>query len=223
MSADSTGLERFQGLCSRIRAVQAKLWACLEPASWDRPRLADLPTPIGALEATYNELDRAVDELLRHAETALLADARSAADGSEGVPMADYLGDIVNAAWRAHGWPGLAAEVDAAGVALEPERALVCGLLVAELVGQACSHRFPGDRSGWITVRLQRAAGHYRLSVSHTGVEPRPALDRHAVPSLGMRMVSTACRMLGGRIQKDTTTGTTVIFPLEPGRPPVRR
>ncbi len=94
--------------------------------------------------------------------------------------------------------------VDIAAVELPLDRVSSLALIVTELFTNALKHAFVGRTGGTIAVTLQPAAsGRYVLEVRDDGVglqpSPEPAAGRsRATQSLGMRVIESLARSLGG-------------------------
>ena len=92
-----------------------------------------------------------------------------------------------------------AVEGDSVGVDLE--RAVPCGLVLNELVSNACKHGFPEGVRGTLRVRLSRENGQIRLTVQDTGIGLPPGFDFRKSHSLGLRIV----HLLAGQLQGAVT------------------
>jgi two-component sensor histidine kinase len=93
---------------------------------------------------------------------------------------------------------------------LDLDRAIPCGLLLNELVSNALKHAFPGERGGWVRVALHTGPNEeYTLVVGDNGVGLPSDLDVYATSTLGLQLVHTLTRQLGGRLSVDRTGGTT--------------
>jgi two-component sensor histidine kinase/PAS domain-containing protein len=102
-------------------------------------------------------------------------------------------------------------------VALEPTRAIPCGLLVNELLSNCCKHAFPGGQEGEVYIALrQEPAGNCRLVVRDNGVGFPEAVDFYATESLGLQLIALLTEQLGGSIALERDGGTmfTITFPL---------
>jgi two-component sensor histidine kinase len=102
--------------------------------------------------------------------------------------------------------------VEAAGVSLDVETAMPCGLIVNELLTNALKHAFPPEFAGpgHVQVRLQAEGEACTLQVSDDGVGLPPGLDWHQTESLGLKLVNLwATHQLGGRLEVETRPGTT--------------
>ena len=95
-------------------------------------------------------------------------------------------------------------------VSLEFERAIYAGLIVNELATNAITHAFPDGRGGTITISLSSPAPRQlRLSVSDNGTGLPPTVDPSESSSMGMMVVQSLSKQLGGKVDIKTGAGTT--------------
>lgn len=102
-----------------------------------------------------------------------------------------------------------------AGVSLDLDRAIPCGLIINELISNAVKYAFPEQRSGLVRVELQQVTSHrYQLSVCDDGIGLPPNLDLAQTDSLGLSLVYDLTHQLHGEITVDCTAGTafTICF-----------
>ncbi len=102
---------------------------------------------------------------------------------------------------------------DMKSLALDPERSMVVGLLVTEVVSNSLKHAFPGNAKGTITIRLDTDGDDIRLAILDDGVgfgEPRER------SGLGMRLIDSFVRQLEGehRLKGEGGLDFEVRFPL---------
>ena len=83
---------------------------------------------------------------------------------------------------------------------LELERAVPFGLLLNELVSNACKHAFPNGQGGRISVRLREAHEKLCLLVLDDGVGFPAGYDPRRPTSLGLQIVETLAEQLKGSI-----------------------
>lgn len=111
-------------------------------------------------------------------------------------------------------------DLDLVPVRLGIEQAIPCGLLVNELVSNCFKHAFPERASGVVRVELQPVPDRpaLRLRVADNGVGLPAGLNLKGLKSLGLELVSTLARQLGGRLEIGPGPGAAfeVIFPLKP-------
>ncbi|HKG15314.1 MAG TPA: histidine kinase dimerization/phosphoacceptor domain -containing protein [Pyrinomonadaceae bacterium] len=91
--------------------------------------------------------------------------------------------------------------VEAEDVLLGVDTAIPCGLIINELVSNSLKHAFPDGKGGSIKITL-RPEGRERLKlcVSDDGVGLPDGFDVRATPSLGLQLVNTLARQLGGEV-----------------------
>ncbi|HEV7892333.1 MAG TPA: histidine kinase dimerization/phosphoacceptor domain -containing protein [Pyrinomonadaceae bacterium] len=91
--------------------------------------------------------------------------------------------------------------VEAEDVLLGVDTAIPCGLIINELVSNSLKHAFPGGTGGSINIRLRPAdAERLTLTVADDGVGLPEGFDVRATPSLGLQLVNTLARQLGGDV-----------------------
>ncbi|HUL62358.1 MAG TPA: histidine kinase dimerization/phosphoacceptor domain -containing protein, partial [Methanocella sp.] len=125
------------------------------------------------------------------------------------IDFAEYVGSLT--AYLARSYvtrPGIAVDVDIAGVALGIDTAIPCGLIINELVSNALKYAFPDGRGGKVRVGLARAGGRLALSVADDGAGLPPGLDFRNAPTLGLQLVNTLVDQLEGSVELDATGGT---------------
>jgi two-component sensor histidine kinase len=141
------------------------------------------------------------------------------------IDMAEYLPDLITDLHQAYGLNSVNVTVDAAGVKLDIDTAVPCGLVINELASNALKHAFPPDQERRpgpdceIRVTLHAVSGDgYQLTVSDNGVGLPGGLDLEAPPSLGLKLVKMLTRQLGGALEVDRTgnqgTAFRISFPV---------
>lgn len=107
-------------------------------------------------------------------------------------------------------------DFDVGEVPLSLDQSLPVGLIVNELIVNAMKHAFPDERPGprRIRVEARRSAASVELRVADNGVGFRGAPD---AGSLGMHLVRTLTRQLGGSLELSSEGGAQVrlVFPLD--------
>jgi two-component sensor histidine kinase len=100
--------------------------------------------------------------------------------------------------------------VDAEPIELAVDKALPCGLILNELVGNALKHAFPAGKTGSVRVSLRRTGPeHVELQVGDDGVGLPADLDPAA---LGHGLVFTLARRLGAEIDVKREKGTAIVI-----------
>ncbi|GFK93602.1 Blue-light-activated histidine kinase 2 [Fundidesulfovibrio magnetotacticus] len=95
------------------------------------------------------------------------------------------------------------------------DAAIPCGLLLSELVTNACKHAFPETASGELAVRLSIREGLARLVVEDNGRGLEHDFDIRGARTLGFTLVQALVEQLRGTLKVETGQGTrfTVSFP----------
>ncbi len=95
-------------------------------------------------------------------------------------------------------------------VTINVDRAVLCGLIINELVTNAFKHGFPDDRGGEVLVKLTASEDLFTLSVSNNGRTLPPDFDLHDVRSMGLTLVLSLIRQIKGNLELET--GTMIVF-----------
>jgi two-component sensor histidine kinase len=102
------------------------------------------------------------------------------------------------------------AGVEGGAVAAGLGQAVPFGLLLNELVSNACQHAFPEGRAGTVTVRVSRENSYNVLSVADDGAGLPPHVDYHNAGTLGLQLVHMLAQQLGGSVH--VVPGTGAVF-----------
>ena len=135
------------------------------------------------------------------------------------VDFADYIRDLTTQLLSSYtgSEQDIQLEIVADDIWLGINTAVPCGLILNELVSNALKHAFPfGRQTGQVTVQFQRLpAGRLALSVADNGVGMPAYMDWQQLSSLGLTLVNTLARQIGGRLEVENRQGTLfrVIFP----------
>jgi len=106
---------------------------------------------------------------------------------------------------------GITLNVSTDTVFLDIDTAMPCGLLVNELVSNALKHAFPSGRNGTVSVELHNHAAssnQLRLVVRDDGIGFPADLEYPKTTTLGLQLVSSLVRQLGGTVVLDRQPGT---------------
>jgi PAS domain S-box-containing protein len=108
-------------------------------------------------------------------------------------------------------------ELDA--LTVDVSSASAYGLILNELITNALKYAFPGERHGFINVRLKREPGKVVLEVADNGIGLPDAFDLTLSPGLGLNLVQMLAQQLGGEAYckrtKTTRFGVRVMEHLE--------
>lgn len=107
----------------------------------------------------------------------------------------------------------------ARGIRATTAQASALGMIVTELVINACKHAFRDDQGGALTARLQPDGSGCRLCIADDGPGLPEGLDPRRSDGLGMRLVRSLVRQLEGTLDIDRGppgTRFVVTFPIRP-------
>ncbi len=109
--------------------------------------------------------------------------------------------------------------VEADSIELNLDQAIACGLILNELITNACKHAFPQQSQGFIRVACLQRSGQASLCVSDDGIGlPTSDLRQINPESLGLSLVCDLCSKLKGEVSVTLTQGTQICitWPIAP-------
>ena len=168
------------------------------------------------------EARAALDESIRRVHAMALVHEKLYQSGTlSAVSLHDYTHELLRHLGETGGAGGraitLRAEIDS--VEAELETAVPYGLLVAELVGNALKHGFPGQRGGSVCVSLRRGKdeegemgakgekGCVTLCVTDDGVGLPAGFDMAQIHSMGLQLACSLATQLGGSLHASNEAG----------------
>ena len=87
------------------------------------------------------------------------------------------------------------------------ETAILCGLIINELVSNSIKHAFPNNRTGKINISINSNDSKYKLIISDDGIG-FPDKDFKQPYTLGFQIVNNLTDQLEGKIKLDSSIGT---------------
>ena len=90
------------------------------------------------------------------------------------------------------------------------ETAVLCGLIINELISNSLKHAFPNNKTGEVRVSLKLIGNRYQLIVSDNGIGFPEEIDFKNTESLGLQLVNNITGQLDGEIDLDRSVGTKV-------------
>jgi two-component sensor histidine kinase len=90
------------------------------------------------------------------------------------------------------------------------ETAVLCGLIINELISNSLKHAFPNNKTGEVRVSLKLIGNRYQLIVSDNGIGFPDEIDFKNTESLGLQLVNNITGQLDGEIDLDRSAGTKV-------------
>jgi two-component sensor histidine kinase len=131
----------------------------------------------------------------------------------EAVDLEDYLGALVEELTGAWSTPAacrtLTLQVTPAR--LQTDRAVSLGVIVNELVSNACKYAYPGDGAGEVRIRLEREGADLVLSVEDDGPGFDPAAPATGT-GLGGRIITAMAANLKTRLAYEPGPGTRAVM-----------
>jgi two-component sensor histidine kinase/HAMP domain-containing protein len=134
-------------------------------------------------------------------------------DNLERVNFGEYIRSLVPSLLRSYqrGQGDINIQLGIDEIPLPLEQAILCGLIVNELVTNALKYAFPQEHNGtlWIELHTTPAQG-YVLRVADDGVGLPFGLDFYHPPTLGLQLVNSLAKQLEGTLEVDRQNGTAV-------------
>lgn len=108
----------------------------------------------------------------------------------------------------------LKTEIEAVHVA--PERAILCGLLINELLVNAMKHAFTGLEEGCICISLrQNSNSQYDLTISDDGAGFDYDMSTQKKNTIGLQLVDNLAKQLRGSINRKSKLGQGTVFSIQ--------
>jgi PAS domain S-box-containing protein len=111
-------------------------------------------------------------------------------------------------------------------VFLDINSAVPCGLIINEVISNACKHAFVGKEKGLIEIRFEKINEQYELEIKDDGIGMPPNTDLSNLKSLGMNLVQALSAQLGAQLEIRTQGGVSVklafVEKVKPSREQVR-
>ena len=128
------------------------------------------------------------------------------------VDITSYMKSLAENLFKSHSvdTDKISLKIGKTDVALNLDSAIICGLIINELITNCLKHAFPGDRNGEVQVAFESLDdGQLEMRVSDDGVGLPSNFDFRNSDTLGVKMViALAEYQLGGTINLDSTRGT---------------
>jgi PAS domain S-box-containing protein len=107
-------------------------------------------------------------------------------------------------------------QLNVGDVSLRVDTAVLCGMIINELISNSLKYAFPEGGAGVVAVSLETDADHTAtLMVRDDGVGFPKDVDFRNTESLGLQLVVSLTQQLEGTIELDTSQGTAfkIVFP----------
>jgi len=101
-------------------------------------------------------------------------------------------------------------------ILLDINKAIPCGLIINELLSNSLKYAFPDDNKGLIQIKIDfiEKENRYKVVFEDDGIGLPDQLDFENTETLGLQLVITLVKQLGGNIELDKKSGTkyTIVF-----------
>jgi PAS domain S-box-containing protein len=133
------------------------------------------------------------------------------------IDFSDYVSELVGNLFISYGinTDVIKSKIDIVKVFFDINTAIPLGLMINELVSNIMKHAFPEGRKGEFLISLHLYEScKFTLVISDNGIGFPQDLDFTNTRSLGLKLVNSLTKQLGGTIEIDRKTGTTfkIIF-----------
>lgn len=125
------------------------------------------------------------------------------------VEISDYLGKLIQDLKVTYFRDGheLSISTDIEKEMMMLDTAIICGLIVNELLTNSIKHAFPGNKPGDIIIRFAKGDG-YKLVVEDNGVGLPGNVEPGNSTSFGMQLIDVFVKQLNAKLSIDRTKGT---------------
>lgn len=106
--------------------------------------------------------------------------------------------------------------VDVPEIRLNVDVAIPCGLMISELVSNACKYAFPDDRAGTVWVSMQPTGnGYWCLRVQDNGIGLPAGLNVEHPSTMGLQLVNILTAQINGvlQVQREPGAAFTITYP----------
>ncbi len=144
----------------------------------------------------------------------LIHEGLSQSNNLAAVDLKQYLHNLISNLFHSYGVnpKSIRASICAEGIHLNLDEAVLCGLIINELVTNSLKYAFPKGRSGRVDVHFKQTPTHTQLRVSDNGIGLPHNFDFKETQSLGLQLVAALTEQLQGKIELRNKLGTTFII-----------
>lgn len=175
------------------------------------------------LQSTYTQDERTL-RLLKESQDrvrsmALVHESLYRSENLAAIDFAAYARDLSDRLMHNYAQPssGIRLETTLESFPIGIDLAIPCGLILNELITNALTHAFPANARGEVRIGLRRNPdGVCELSVADSGIGVPEDLAIESCSTLGLRLVRSLTRQIGGRFElRRTEPGTEAKLTLE--------
>lgn len=130
-----------------------------------------------------------------------------------GINLKEYVKDLIDNLFDVYAVDRdlIRCDIDINSAELSIEKAIPCALIINELVSNSLKHAFPKRYKGKVEIKLSSIGGRgYELEVRDNGTGFNDKVDLKEVKSIGLDLVLTLTKQLGGILDIFSDKGTVV-------------
>lgn len=130
------------------------------------------------------------------------------------VEIAEYLGKLIHDLEVTYFREGLSLKIDKnlESMHIGLDTAIICGLIVNELITNAIKHAFAGRNTGLLEITFRKSGDKLLLTVADDGVSLPPHISPGISTSFGMQLIDIFVKQLNGTLSIARKNGTTFII-----------
>jgi two-component sensor histidine kinase len=171
--------------------------------------------------------DKAALDIFKESQTRIKTMARVheklyKAEDFTNIDTNDYIRTLVNDLFKAYhvDTNEIYFSIDANNILLSIDSLIPCGLIINEIVSNSLKHAFGESHKGEINISLSADGPDRILVISDNGVGIPEEHEIDNSETLGLILVSSLVGQLRGKVEVDSTEGTTytITFPAETGQ-----
>ena len=136
------------------------------------------------------------------------------------INFSDYIDSLIQDLFRSYRSQlnNIDIRCEADQIFLEIDQAILCGLVINELISNSIKHAFKGRESGEVLVKLFQENNVYNIIVQDNGVGFPADIDIENTDSLGLQLVTSLTTQMGGNLEITSENGTIVKINLKDKR-----
>ncbi len=128
------------------------------------------------------------------------------------IDLNDYINNLISSLFTSYGIKSskIIVKIDVENVYLGVNNAILCGLIINELVSNSIKYAFPGNKRGEVKISFHlKGKKKFQLIVNDNGIGLPKGIDLQSTESFGLQMVNELVRgNLHGDISVNRTKGT---------------
>ena len=128
------------------------------------------------------------------------------------INFSDYIDSLIQDLFRSYRSQlnNINIRCEAGEIYLEIDQAILCGLIINELISNSIKHAFKGRDKGEIVVELSSQADNYEIVVEDNGIGFPEDIDIENTDSLGLQLVTSLTSQMAGKLDITSENGTCV-------------